>query len=419
MLLQVLYVVVSPVLWCILSLGFLVTPKGRKRRFAEPRIFLRALIKYAGIKKKNKTVLIIHASSAGEYEQVKPLLEILDRESFCIIQTFYSPTIYSREKDSALCDVCLYHPLDSIISAMIFFLCFRPRYYIVNRHDLWPAHIWAASALRIKCIYMNANIYEKSLRYTRPGRFFYRPLLARFSIIFTGSHRLLSLFRDVCPAAHVQIAGDTRFEQVVRRAESNPRNHFTQTPPAPLIVLGSIIPSDYSVVLPAIAQYIRSGRNRLFTLAVPHETDSGSISALEKYLDGEGLSHERYSRKKAFGASEVLIVDRVGILPELYGYAMSAYVGAGFGAGVHSVIEPAVYGIPVAFGPSYGLLDEAVCMVEKNIAHCVTSRDDMYDFLSGPIDSKQEAGRAGKELVYSRLGAKEKIADFLSENRTV
>lgn len=379
-----LYTLLSPIIWLVIIAFALIAKKGRERILKENAILKKALIDIQN-NQDDKKLLIFHAASAGEFEQLKPLLPLIDRDKYFVLQTFASPTIYRKEYDSNLFDAVCYHPLDSVIKALLFFKKVKPTAYILNRHDLWPAHLFIAKILKIKTILINANMHEKSGRYKFPFRSLNRWMFESIDLILCGSKRVRDGIEKLAPKANVEIAGETRFDQVTKRKENNPRNHFNDDiMDFKNIVLGSIIHSDYDVVFGGIKKYWKdkSGTKKgERIIAVPHEVANKDILQLEEKLSSYGFSYHRYSESRSCGNSDVIIIDTVGILAELYVYADSAYVGAGFGAGVHNVIEPAVYGVPTFFGPNYHILDEAVAMADNSIATVINTDEDVYEFL--------------------------------------
>ena len=388
----ILYVVLSPAIWLLAIPLLLLTRKGRLR-VRETRPLYRAALRKLRERRDARPVLLFHAASAGEFEQLKPLLRRLDRNAYFVFQTFFSPTICVRERGSDLFDACCYHPLDSFVSAFVFFLRVRPSVYVLNRHDLWPAHIAAARLLGIRTAVINANLHDRSLRLLPLLRSFNRAMFGMVDLVTCGSARLERNIRSLAPGARIEVVGETRFEQVVGRAAANRRDHFD----GPVmdrrnIILGSIIPSDHDVVFGGIRAWwgdsdgVSTGRR---IIAVPHDVAEGDVARLESVMDRYGFSHHRHSRDQAAGDGDAVIVDRVGILADLYAYGYAAYVGAGFGAGTHSVIEPAAYGIPVFFGPNIHILDEAVAMKERGIGTVVGSAGEVAAFLRSLDDPER------------------------------
>jgi 3-deoxy-D-manno-octulosonic-acid transferase len=300
------------------------------------------------------------------------------------LQTVFSATIFRKERESTLFDTLCYHPLDSIFRAYSFFVKMKPDIYVVNRHDIWPSHLFVANFLNIETVLINANVHEESKRQLFFLESFNKALFGKFSKISCGSERLKRSVLEMNKNSIVEVTGDTRFDQVKSRAETNLYNHFSDALKRDKIVLGSIIPSDYGVVFGAIRAHWEDKKGLDFNehiIAVPHEVAESDLQILEKELDKFGLTHKRLSRDKKLGSQDVTIADSVGVLAELYGYAKLSYVGAGFGAGVHSVIEPAVYHTPVSYGPNISLLDEAVEMAELGFGTVVKNSNDFKLFL--------------------------------------
>jgi len=381
MILYYIYLIISPILWGIAFLLSFIFPKMRERTMSQHWVYREGIEKLK--KLSAKPILLFHAASTGEFEQLKPILLLLNREEFTLIVTFFSATVYRKENHSPLFDLCLYHPLDSIFSAILFFDQIKPTAYIVNRHDLWPSHLWIAKQFGIKTIFINANIHEASKRNVSYLRGFNKILLGNFDLILTGSQRLESNIKAIKNNLPVYVTGDSRFDQVLDRKERNPRNHFTNIT-RKLVVLGSLIPSDYPVIFGGIRKLWGSKNGDQIEqqlIVVPHEVARKNIDTLIDSLQRFGFSYSLYSKTKALGKSDAMIIDCVGILAELYSYGFCAYVGAGFGTGVHSTIEPAVYGIPVAYGPNMSLLDEAVEMESLGIGTIVNTPEDFSSFL--------------------------------------
>lgn len=410
-----IYLIISPVLWGFAFLISFIFPKMRERTLAQYSIYKVGISKLKA--NRQKPTLLFHAASTGEFEQLKPLLLLVDREQNTVVVTFFSATAYRKEKHSTLFDICLYHPLDSLFSAFLFFMKIRPLAYVVNRHDLWPSHLWAARTLGIRTVYINANIHESSKRNLALLKGFNKMLLGQFDLILTGSERLRQNIRGINGEVPVKITGDSRFDQVFARMERNPKNHFSRNPYLN-IVLGSVIPSDYPVVLGGIRMLWETKNGHQMgqqLIVVPHEVTKKDIDELAGSLEKHGFSYALYSQTKELGTCDAMIIDCVGILAELYSYGFCAYVGAGFGAGVHSVIEPAVYSIPVAYGPNISLLDEAVEMAGLGIGTVVRTKEDFADFLLMSEKDPALHTERSKEFIESKKGASMRIAASIDE----
>jgi 3-deoxy-D-manno-octulosonic-acid transferase len=189
------------------------------------------------------------------------------------------------------------------------------------------------------------------------------------------------------PHEKVMVTGDSRLDRVIElKAENN--NPFLPESfvSSPTLVLGSIIPSDYPVIFEGLKKYYSKGNQSLDEkdhriIIVPHEINKSELQIIENKLDEIGFSWAYYSEKEKFENSRVIIINKIGILANLYKYSDATYVGAGFGAGVHSVIEPSVYNNLVSFGPNYQIVDMAVSLVKNKLATVINNSDDFVQFL--------------------------------------
>ncbi|MGM0444389.1 MAG: 3-deoxy-D-manno-octulosonic acid transferase [Fibrobacterota bacterium] len=413
-----LYLLLSPFLWIPLRIASFFFAKGRRRTFTELPAFVRAL-RICAVWRRKRPAVVFHAASGGELEQLIPVLEQIDRSQICVILTIYSPTIYDTARRSSLCDALVYLPLDSALNGLAFFALFRPAFFVVTRHDIWPAHLWAARRLGVGTLFMNANLYASSKRF-RPGlRGFTAACFASFDRIFTGSERMKKLLSQVADSEKITLCGDTRFDRVVQRREKACRRTkplIVDAPPrSQTFVLGSIVPSDYALLFSALKQCREEGVP-LSIIAVPHEVDSKTIADLCGYLEDVGFSVGLYSDTPAFQSRDVLVVNTTGILADLYAYGGRAYVGAGFSTGVHSVIEPAVYDTCVAFGPNIDLLDEAVRMKEAGLAAVIHSAADVRAWVRCKEADRTKMHAAQRKFIHQNTGAADYISNYIRQS---
>ncbi|NOZ07799.1 MAG: hypothetical protein GXO91_02840 [FCB group bacterium] len=395
MLFYIFYTFLSPVFAILLVVSALFNRKIRLHLWHQSATLARA----AAVVRKNrnkKQVVIFHAASAGEFEQLKPILEALDRGKYLLVQTFFSPTIYQKASGSKLFDVCLYHPFDLPWSAARFFRLLKPDYYILTRHDIWPHHVHQAKKRGIKTVLINANLHLKSARLHPLLLSLNRWLFHHFDLITTGSQRLRENLSGLCSTEKVFVTGDTRFDQVIRRAEAQQdkllsENFISKNN----MIFGSIITSDHPLIFGALSVFYPDGSKTLIEreqrlILVPHEVDESTLLVIEAKLKELKFTPRRYSKLMKTTDTHVLLVDETGILPDLYRYASLAYIGAGFGAGVHSVLEPAVYGTVVSFGPNIHILDEAISMFELGIGRMVYTAEDLADFMHLLTDKEKQ-----------------------------
>jgi len=342
------------------------------------------------INRTNKKVLIFHAASAGEFEQLKPILKQINRKRYFILQTFSSPTIFNAACNNPLFDICCYHPPDIIWQSYSFFKKINPDAYIVTRHDVWPSHLLITNKLDIKSYYINANIHKKSIWNKKLFIPMSKIIFNNLDLCLVPSERIQNNFMKIISKHKIHITGDSRFDQILNRKNQNKdtaylpnyyENSFN-------IIFGSYDEYDTPLMLESLIDYYPHGRESLKknnhrVILVPHEIDMKDIQKTIKKLKNNHFKSILYSELNSSFSEEynVLIVDKVGILAELYRYTHLAYVGSGFNDGVHSVIEPAVYGNAISFGPNIELLDEAKQMYKNKLGFMIKNKDDMLNFF--------------------------------------
>lgn len=359
----------------------------------------------------------IHISSLGEFEQARPVLQLLKQQipDLAIIISFFSPSGYDNVKNLPEIDLKTYLPFDSFFQAKRFIAKIRPDVAAIIRHDMWPNHVWRLQQAGIPLILIDATVSEKTFRLYRLGKLFFRHLLAAFSRILTVSPLDRERLQKIVPDHNITVIGDTRYDQVYNRAHETSKinfliasHYFTLRR---VLVGGSIWPSDEKHLLPAVLKLFADYSDFLF-IAVPHEPTPEHVQNLETFFQSQNLIPVRFS---ALGQSpwnfQVLIIDSIGILANLYALGTVAFVGGSFGPGVHSVLEPAAHGCPVLFGPEHRNSQEAMLLVETGGGLCVKNDLECYQVLKNLFSDVRNAGQVGKRalnLVLANVGASQK-----------
>jgi 3-deoxy-D-manno-octulosonic-acid transferase len=388
----ILYWLISPILW--VSIPFLSIFNFKIRHH-----WLNQKSSINNVKKlfnnKNTPIIHFHAASSGEYEQLKPILTKIRGENYLILLSFFSPTIYKTECNTTLADAVCYHPFDLPWEAYTFFKAFKIKYYITTRNDIWPNHLFIAKKMGITTILINANLYRKADYKNKINKYFLKIIFSKIDLILTGSERLQNNISKIAPIKKIKVTGDSRLDQVILRKELNKKPLLPKLYKlSNNIILGSIIPSDYKIIFSSFKDFYYKGDVSLEEknhriIIVPHEINKLEIKSIQSELKSIGLSTILYSNKKELSKSRILIVDKVGILADLYQYSDISYIGAGFSTGVHSVIEPAIYNNIVSFGPNYQIVDMAVDLINKNIGYLIKNKNDLIKTLS-ILDDKQK-----------------------------
>lgn len=369
-----LYFILSPFIFIILIVSALFNKKIYNHLAEQKKTFKQIL------EKNLKDPIIIHAASAGEFEQVKPLLKKRDKSFSPIIQTFFSPTIYNKEKNSILFDECCYHPFDFPWSAYNFLNLLKPKKYIINRHDIWPHHIVFAKLLKIEVIYINANLKQDSPRFNFLFKNFNKWIFKKIDHIVVPSNEIKKRFIDNFQIQKISILQDTRFVQIQNRIEEGQDIPLlNKLPYNKTITLGSIDEKDWDIIYESISNESKLS-SRL--IIVPHEINNKFINKIYRDIKELNLSVKRFTDINNDDRLDCIIYNKVGDLLDIYKYGSLAYVGCGFTGGVHNVLEPALQGCYVSYGPNISLLDEAVKLRNKSLSKTIKTSKDFTDFIN-------------------------------------
>jgi len=355
----------------------------------------------------------IHAASVGEFEQARPLIEQLREEQphRRIVLTFFSPSGYEMRKDYDKVDAVLYLPFATRRNAKRFLEALQPQMAIFVKYEFWPAYLKALKKRGIPT-------YSISAIFRPTQRFFHwygkaaLGLLKCFTHIFVQDEQSLQLL-----TAHgiqdASVAGDTRFDRVskiscliAQKRETDPRlrliHAFTEGCPR-VIVAGSTWPQDEELLARYIEQYPDTK-----LILVPHEIDEKHLHYIFNLFLGRFVRYSRTTETAMIHAN-VMVIDRMGLLSSIYGFGHAAYIGGGFGVGIHNTIEAAVYGLPVLFGPNYHHFREAQGLIDAGAARSINNYSELEAALNTALDQYQEIGAKSAAYVQSELGATEKI----------
>ena len=359
-----------------------------------------------------------HASSVGEGLQALPVIELVRarRPDVQIAYTFYSPSAEQFAK-SVRADFADYLPFDTFDHANAVVSALRPSALVFSKLDIWPALTERAAAARVRVGVISATLPESSGR----RGFFARALLgdAYRSIDRVGAideNDAERLREQGVPADRVGVTGDTRFDQVWARAQR--ASPFIQRlrSSRPTLVAGSTWPSDEEHLLPAWTRVRDKIPDARLAIA-PHETSDAHLRSIESWARSRALTLARVDAPDAQSA-DVILVDRFGMLGDLYAVADVAYVGGGFhSAGLHSILEPAAFGAPVLFGPRHEKSREAAKLVQAGGGAVVTGVADLtirLGYWLGSVPARDAAGSSARGMVQDGLGAAERSYDLVT-----
>ncbi len=411
-------ILVVPAMWCAFQCGGFFNKKIR--RGIQGRQDLLKTIKEEVNRSGTHHRLWFHSSSLGEFEQAKPIIAAIKQShpEIGIIATFFSPSGYEHSKSYKQVDIISYLPFDSYREVNNFVDIVRPTAVIMVRYDVWPNLIWALHKRNIPVLIANATMKKNSIRKIFLVRQFHRALYNCFSSILTVSDSDKSSFGDFL-LSHPVVAtiGDTRFDQVKIRSDEAAKKHILPNrivKGKKIFVVGQSWDADDNVVLPVLFK-IQKRMPDLLTILVPHEPTVEHLEQVEYRLQGR-TSFIRFSEMNQYAGEKVILVDSVGILVPLYKYAHVAYVGGSFRQGVHNVLEPAAFSLPVVFGPRHTNSQEAVALAEQGGGFIVEDEKELYRILRTLLENESkriEAGKIARHLVDKNLGATDRFLKHL------
>lgn len=356
----------------------------------------------------NKKIAWFHVASLGEYEQARPVISEFKNvfPDFGIVVSFFSPSGYEHvdKKPQKQLDYITYLPFDTANNARRFIQILAPRVGFFVKYDLWPNHIFEAKKIDIPLFLFSATFRKDQPYFKRYGSFFKKALF-KFDAIFCQNEESYELLQ-ILGYQHASLAGDTRYDRVSETADNPTRFEelafFESGKPA--IVVGSAWQEDMEILIP----YINESDFRW--IIAPHDIDIQKIKEWQKQIKKPSLL---YSDWQSHQEEEILFIDNVGMLSSLYQFAHIAYVGGAFGKGLHNILEPLAYQIPVLFGkvakpykfPEAKQSENAGCGFE---IVAVDGLKQTFEYLSGK-ENYQEACLNARKLVEKNKGSAAKI----------
>jgi len=366
--------------------------------------------------------VLLHVASYGEFEGIIPLIERLQNTGkFRIAVSYSSP---SAEKTvNALPGIWArgYLPYDFLHRQLRFLARIAPAAVLISKHDFWPNMLRAAKALAIPAILINANFHPGSRRTLPIVRSFHRTFMKNLTAIWTVSKADAERIEPLLSVRTKLLAvGDTRYDRVRQRANAG-RERFSELKealkPGPVFIAGSSWQPGEKICWAAFASIVRD-RPDAKLIVVPHEPTVEALERNRAAASAYDLNLRLFSEWSDGRIEEqVLLVDMVGVLADLYAVGWAAYVGGGFGRGVHSVIEPAAHGLPVAFGPNHHVSHEASLLLEAGGGFVVKAADELEKLWRGWLDdpdSYRRASIAAGDVVKSREGASDRLMELLA-----
>jgi len=363
----------------------------------------------SNINPEDKTIWF-HAASLGEFEQGLPVMEKIKVQfpNHKIVVTFFSPSGYEVRKNNTIADATVYLPLDTKSNAKHFLKLAHPDLVFFIKYEYWPNYLHELKKLNIKT-YLISGIFRENQAFFKWYGGFYRNALQTFDYFFVQNESSKLLLQKL-GFNNVKISGDTRFDRVVAILERDNSLDFIEKfkNKTTTIVIGSSWPKDENLLV----NYINETSENIKFIIAPHNIKAEQILELKNAISKKTIL---FSEKATIDLSDydVLIVDTIGILTKIYSYADIAYVGGGFGnPGVHNILEPATFGIPIVVGPNFSHFAEAVALVHQEGCISISNQTELSDAFSNLIsneDIRHEKGHICGTFVQMNKGATEVI----------
>jgi 3-deoxy-D-manno-octulosonic-acid transferase len=357
----------------------------------------------------DQKVIWFHCASLGEFDMALPVMNLIKERhpSIFLLVTFFSPSgmeHYNKRKHQV--DLAVYLPSDKPSNAEKFIKHFHPDKVFFVKYEFWSNYIFEAKKQNVQ-VFSLCSIFREDHRFFKWYGGFFRKTLKEVDFFYTQNETSTLLLADI-GITNFMTSGDTRFDRVIenkKSLESNPRiEAFLKDEKA--FIIGSSWPEDEAIVIP----YILQNRNKKFIIA-PHNIDEAHVSSIETKL--ANLT-ERFTENN--GGKNVLILNTIGHLASAYSYGEIAYVGGGFSGNLHNILEPAVFGLPVLFGPKFKRFPEASQFIHLGIGFSVKTSQEFTSALNEIYNNLPAISEKTSTTVTKNKGASVKILDHLEQH---
>jgi len=405
-----------PFLYSALRIAGLFNKKVRTGIIGRKRVYEKLILSATSIN-KNKKLIWFHSSSLGEFEQAKPIIEKLKQEKDVnVLITFFSPSGYENSVKYPYADLISYIPFDSISNAQKFISVTNPSAVIVMRYDLWPNMVRELNRKNIPVILVDATLRSSTPRKLPIIKSFHKILFGYLTRVLTVSesdaNEFLSFGLD---KAKVTAIGDTRFDRVYQRSLLARNKNLIKDEllkDKKVLVAGSTWEQDEEILFPAFLKLSEYDETVIMIVA-PHEPTLLHLEKIENEFAGK-IKTIRFSHLNNYTDEKIIIIDSIGILLTLYTYANVAFVGGSFKQNIHNVLEAAVYGTPVLYGPKIQNSQEAIKLAKIGGGIVINNKKEAYKylrklFLNDKI--RNDAGKISLSYVQSNVGATNKILE--------
>ena len=350
-------------------------------------------------------IVWVHAASLGEFEQGRPIIEQLRREhpEYKILLTFFSPSGYEIRKDYKGADYIFYLPLDTPRNARRFVEIAHPEIAVFVKYEFWLNLLGELRRRKVRT-YVVSAIFRPDSIFFKPYGGMWRQALEAFEAMFVQNEESKRLLGEL-GFDNAVVAGDTRFDRVAEIAQAARKIETIERfkGDGRLFVAGSTWGPDEELLI----RLMNDNPEVKFVVA-PHEMEESRIAKLLQQTRGGGVRYTACGPDTDFGEKQLLVLDTVGVLSSVYGYATWGYIGGGFGVGIHNTLEAATFGLPIAFGPNYRKFKEARDLATLGAACPVEDYEQLAEWFAPLRDDAeflQKTSRIARDYTTSHQGA--------------
>jgi 3-deoxy-D-manno-octulosonic-acid transferase len=354
-----------------------------------------------------------HCASLGEYDQAIPVINAFKEKdpSIFILVTFFSPSGYEHyKKRNCKIDYACYLPLDTKRNAFLFIKHFNPSNIFFVKYEFWANYIFEAKKNNIK-LFSISSIFRKDQNYFKKGATFFPSILKQFDYFFVQNSSSLELLKSIS-IKNCIVTGDTRFDRVIENKNNIIKNEKIELfkDNKEVVVIGSSWPIDESILIPIINE----NTMKFKFIIVPHNISENHIFEITKKLTLPFIRYSKIENNDQLLHVNVLILDTIGHLTNAYSYGDISYIGGGFSGKLHNVLEPAVFGLPVIFGPKYNRFPEAEFFIKNKIAISISNKEEIKNAIHYFDKNKAELKHQIIHLIEKQRGAANRIVDFIN-----
>jgi len=364
---------------------------------------------------KDEKIAWFHCASLGEFEQGRPVIERFrdDYKDYSILLTFFSPSGFEIRKNYELAEYIFYLPIDTVRNARRFINIVNPSIVLFIKYEFWFNYLKILRKKSIPVIVFSA-IFRKNQHFFKWYGEWFRKVLRKISFITVQNNESLELLKKI-GLENIIVSGDTRFDRVYQIRENSKTfpliDKFRQS--SLLFIAGSTWRLDEEI----ICKYINENSEKIKYIIAPHIVNKENIEFLQNKLTVKSIKFSELNNENA-NVSNILIIDQIGYLSHLYRYANIAYVGGGFGKGIHNTLEAATFGLPVIFGPNYQKFQEAKDLINKGTAFSIQNENEFFGKVETLIHDSQflsDCNIITKKYVNDNRGATEIIVLKIGE----